>query len=73
MPTNSKHPETLVLHSGYRSDAATMKRRADTPLSRGFGGPCRPPNHAQNLGPGCDTGPEPQKRAISASQRIRNA
>jgi O-acetylhomoserine (thiol)-lyase len=23
MPTNSKHPETLVLHSGYRSDPAT--------------------------------------------------
>ena len=24
MPTNSKHPETLVLHSGqYRSDGAT--------------------------------------------------
>src|SRR5271169_5669547 len=23
MPTNSKHPETVVLHSGYRSDPAT--------------------------------------------------
>jgi O-acetylhomoserine (thiol)-lyase len=23
MPTNSKHPETLVLHSGYRSDPTT--------------------------------------------------
>ena len=23
MPTNSKHPETIVLHSGYRSDPAT--------------------------------------------------
>ena len=23
MPTNSKHPETLVLHAGYRSDPAT--------------------------------------------------
>lgn len=23
MPTNSRHPETLVLHSGYRSDPAT--------------------------------------------------
>jgi hypothetical protein len=72
MPTDSMHPETLVLHSGHRSDAATMGR-VDTHLSRGFGGPCRPPNHAQYLGPGFDTGPEPQNRAISASQRIRNA
>jgi O-acetylhomoserine (thiol)-lyase len=23
MATNSKHPETLVLHAGYRSDPAT--------------------------------------------------
>ena len=23
MATNSKHPETVVLHSGYRSDPAT--------------------------------------------------
>src|SRR4030081_30129 len=23
MPTNSKHPETVVLHSAYRSDPAT--------------------------------------------------
>ena len=23
MPTESKHPETIVLHAGYRSDPAT--------------------------------------------------
>ena len=23
MPTNSKHPETVVLHTGYRSDPTT--------------------------------------------------
>ena len=23
MPTESKHPETIVLHAGYRSDTAT--------------------------------------------------
>src|SRR6202011_4401397 len=23
MPTNSQHPETIVLHAGYRSDSAT--------------------------------------------------
>src|SRR4029450_594601 len=47
MPTNSKHPETVVLHSGYRSDPAT--NAVAVPIYQTTSSQFRDPQHAANL------------------------
>jgi O-acetylhomoserine (thiol)-lyase len=47
MPTNSKHPETLVLHSGYRSDPATTA--VAVPIYQTTSFEFRDTTHASNL------------------------
>ena len=48
MPTNSKHPETLVLHAGYRSDPAT--NAVAVPIYQTTSYQFRDSQHAANLG-----------------------
>ncbi|QQS13877.1 MAG: O-acetylhomoserine aminocarboxypropyltransferase/cysteine synthase [Rhodospirillales bacterium] len=47
MPTDSKHPETIVLHSGYRSDAATGA--VAVPIHQTTSFQFRDTQHAANL------------------------
>src|ERR1043166_7459529 len=47
MPTNSKHPETVVLHSGYRSDPAT--NAVAVPIYQTTSYQVRDTQHAANL------------------------
>src|ERR1700704_573032 len=47
MPTNSKHPETVVLHSGYRSDPAT--NAGAVPIYQTTSFEFRDTTHASNL------------------------
>src|ERR1700722_19402129 len=47
MPTNSKHPETVVLHSGYRSDPAT--NAVAVPIYQTTSYQFRDTKHAANL------------------------
>src|SRR4029450_10615511 len=47
MPTNSKHPETLVLHAGYRSDPAT--NAVAVPIYQTTSYQFRDTQHASNL------------------------
>src|ERR1700738_2548074 len=47
MPTNSKHPETLVLHSGYRSDPTTTA--VAVPIYQTTSFEFRDTEHASNL------------------------
>src|SRR5689334_19826936 len=47
MPTNSKHPETLVLHTGYRSDPAT--NAVAVPIYQTTSFQFRDTQHASNL------------------------
>ena len=47
MPTNSKHPETLVLHAGYRSDPAT--NAVAVPIYQTTSYQFRDTKHAANL------------------------
>jgi len=47
MPTNSKHPETLVLHAGYRSDPAT--NAVAVPIYQTTSYQFRDTQHAANL------------------------
>ena len=47
MPTNSKHPETVVLHSGYRSDPAT--NAVAVPIYQTTSYQFRDTQHAANL------------------------
>src|SRR5277367_1652881 len=47
MPTNSKHPETVVLHSGYRSDPATTA--VAVPIYQTTSFQFNSTQHAQNL------------------------
>ena len=47
MPTNSKHPETVVLHSGYRSDPAT--NAVAVPIYQTTSYQFRDTEHAANL------------------------
>src|SRR5204862_6331843 len=47
MPTKSQHPETLVLHAGYRSDPAT--NAVAVPIYQTTSYPCRDSQHAANL------------------------
>src|SRR5882757_135726 len=47
MPTNSKHPETLVLHSGYRSDPTTTA--VAVPIYQTTSFEFRDTTHASNL------------------------
>src|SRR3954471_22837933 len=47
MPTNSKHPETLVLHTGYRSDPAT--NAVAVPIYQTTSYQFRDTQHASNL------------------------
>src|SRR3982075_2075631 len=47
MPTNSKHPETLVLHSGYRSDSTTTA--VAVPIYQTTSFQFRDTEHASNL------------------------
>src|SRR4029078_13404248 len=47
MPTNSKHPETLVLHAGYRSDQAT--NAVAVPIYQTTSYQVRDTQHAANL------------------------
>src|ERR1700742_3164775 len=47
MPTNSKHPETLVLHAGYRSDPAT--NAVAVPIYQTTSYQFRDTTHAANL------------------------
>ncbi|MBV8407997.1 MAG: PLP-dependent transferase, partial [Alphaproteobacteria bacterium] len=47
MATNSKHPETLVLHAGYRSDPAT--NAVAVPIYQTTSYQFRDTQHASNL------------------------
>ena len=47
MPTNSKHPETIVLHAGYRSDPAT--NAVAVPIYQTTSYQFRDTEHAANL------------------------
>ena len=47
MPTNSKHPETIVLHAGYRSDPAT--NAVAVPIYQTTSYQFRDTQHAANL------------------------
>ena len=47
MPTNSKHPETVVLHAGYRSDPAT--NAVAVPIYQTTSYQFRDTEHAANL------------------------
>src|SRR5690349_23298319 len=47
MPTNSKHPETQVLHAGYRSDPAT--NAVAVPIYQTTSYQFRDTQHASNL------------------------
>src|SRR5882757_9180388 len=47
MPTNSKHPETIVLHAGYRSDPATTA--VAVPIYQTTSFVFRDTEHAANL------------------------
>jgi len=47
MATNSKHPETVVLHSGYRSDPAT--NAVAVPIYQTTSYQFRDTKHAANL------------------------
>src|SRR6266576_1825090 len=47
MPTESKHPETIVLHAGYRSDPAT--NAVAVPIYQTTSYQFRDTEHASNL------------------------
>src|SRR3982074_2746899 len=47
MPTESKHPETIVLHAGYRSDPAT--NAVAVPIYQTTSYQFRDSEHAANL------------------------
>ncbi|HVH80763.1 MAG TPA: PLP-dependent transferase, partial [Stellaceae bacterium] len=47
MPTDSKHPETIVLHAGYRSDPAT--NAVAVPIYQTTSYQFRGTEHASNL------------------------
>src|SRR5947208_11271074 len=47
MPTESKHPETIVLHAGYRSDPTT--NAVAVPIYQTTRYQCRDTEHASNL------------------------
>src|SRR5207237_8649119 len=47
MPTESKHPETIVLHAGHRSDPATNP--VAVPIYQTTSYQCRDTEHASNL------------------------
>ena len=47
MPTNSQHPETLVLHAGYRSDPTT--NAVAVPIYQTTSYQFRDTEHASNL------------------------
>ena len=47
MPTNSKHPETIVLHAGYRSDPTT--NAVAVPIYQTTSYQFRDTEHAANL------------------------